>query len=1557
MNNQEMKELLAEKFPGELTIEQLEAIKAQLASAPELQAALADNLQLDSQLVQALDQIQLPVDDLYRRTHIRPKPGYIAPLIGLLLCFAVVGITVCIVLNALGKKESSPSETASPSEAAATPGATADPDEVAAKPEEAGDEPPEPVADVDTPPSPPAAAPQGGFPRQIEAESFAKGNLEIDRETWGNAETAVVTTGSSRPSFATFNIEVAEAGEYKLRLRYASRDSRPLKLTVNEKTLDGYIAGDQSGGNSTENQKWFDVATIQLAAGENSLRLATGGNFPVLDKLEIDTIPSGKLTNPLAGVTPGKPGDEPQPGEGDNPDTPVQPPAPRVVHPWTATVDEANPPAFDEVAFKRFDVSRVLPRKEDLEKWFETLDGYDSQISQARTANGACAKIHGIVKLKAPWLDDSALKVTLDKHDHLRIHFFAGLEGVTLQYNLGRANHGWAAYRVTRKEAGDPLPSTYELTATDMGRSRATGMRYGGPVSLRYREGEILLTRGDIELLRAPLAQRPEDVYFHGDAEFHGIRFVRTADEPFAPPAELPVVVDIKKPAELDWKIRAETKQTRLDKLEDGSVRLHADNADDKSWAIAPLPAEGLHSFEFQLKDVTAGTAVFLSRQDGYVHDIIHFLSNKRGAVCASFTGNDSTVERDMPRLEEQLVTYVGKDPWVRIIYGIGSLRWWLSVDGVHWGEGYEMWHNLPGALSGFGIQHAGKAPNCGITLKRVVMREITPLTSMAAEDVYDRAKSFHEKENLGQWREAALKERPEDVEEDAWLTACAIRSLGGGCRQVLGRELRNFIFQSDAYKNLSFERKLETLAARALIDDGFHNYDALTRLSELFHDAARQAFDEGNAEAYSQMRRAMMQAPVYTNHHFKQHNESLIRQQLVMLMSRQRFQEAARFCQELEFFHQQRDINIVDWAQAIALRSLPRQPGEDSLPRLKEEWRHPYVEELNKKAYNVIAELRAILASDAHADAAQYIANLDPGAFEGLAPAGDDVDLLTSLPVMVRAAMTSNPPLREAMREKFAGIAMLRVRRAMTASDVPALESAAMQFQATPASAEALMWLGDRAMSSGWFARAEASYREAERDASVTLRTELAPRMRLAAAMQGREYGEAVTADVSFGDVNMTAGEFEALVKEMRERRPATSVSSQAVAVQQSLPQGELTAGKRFRMEGATGQDHSHEVTRHTRTFHADWANRQLAAVQEGDIAYIGNRFQITAFNLATGELKWRTQRLDGKEPRAQFWTFCKMTPCLAGDRIYTRLLNEESAVLACFEKDTGKLVWSGAAIAGEELVAGPLLIQDQLTGLAMQRDERGNGRLQLVTFDRGTGEIVLRRDLIAVRGAWWARHYCEATPLHDGLVAALGGVVLNCDLSGRVRWVRRQMTMPVEEEPAWVRQHFQAPLLHDGKLFVAQPGVRHVECVDAATGRSLWKAYYHDIQRIGGVLNGEKGESLLVQTSRGFEAISLRDGKQVWSHNTENPPLTSLLISKDSIQYVTPEHVRDKKAPKISWLTHDGEVTAQQVIKGIESDEPRTGPLLTSPAGKFWMPYVNGPQSNLLELIELKK
>ncbi|MGH8631549.1 MAG: hypothetical protein ACREU7_12420, partial [Burkholderiales bacterium] len=116
----------------------------------------------------------------------------------------------------------------------------------------------------------------------------------------------------------------------------------------------------------------------------------------------------------------------------ETPAASAEPPAPAT--PWQQVLALENPPAFADEAFRTFDVQRQLPRRTDLLPWFEAAAGHNYRITEVDTPKGKCAQLEGLARLRAPWMADSALKLSLENYNRLQLHFYRGTEGVTFVY-------------------------------------------------------------------------------------------------------------------------------------------------------------------------------------------------------------------------------------------------------------------------------------------------------------------------------------------------------------------------------------------------------------------------------------------------------------------------------------------------------------------------------------------------------------------------------------------------------------------------------------------------------------------------------------------------------------------------------------------------------------------------------------------------------------------------------------------------------------------------------------------------------------------------------------------------------------------------------------------------------------------------------------------------------------------------------------------------------------------------------------------------------------------
>lgn len=229
---------------------------------------------------------------------------------------------------------------------------------------------------------------------------------------------------------------------------YASAESRPLKGTLNYKKLDRDIAGGNSGGNQPTLQKWFTEGPFSFKKGINHLKLEREGPFPYLSRLVVSTEPTIS-------------------------DTTAPPPGPGEIAAGSEPWDEALGMLLPTAAFTEFDTTKWLPQVPDLLRWFETIPGQQQYVGETGVlVNGMqlkCGEIEGVFRLRSPWKDNVCCGCAL-RSNRLKMHFYDGLEGVTLVYYQDEG-YTWCAYQTTRKATGTHKPETLALAGTDAGRA------------------------------------------------------------------------------------------------------------------------------------------------------------------------------------------------------------------------------------------------------------------------------------------------------------------------------------------------------------------------------------------------------------------------------------------------------------------------------------------------------------------------------------------------------------------------------------------------------------------------------------------------------------------------------------------------------------------------------------------------------------------------------------------------------------------------------------------------------------------------------------------------------------------------------------------------------------------------------------------------------------------------------------------------------------------------------------------------------------------------------
>ncbi len=147
--------------------------------------------------------------------------------------------------------------------------------------------------------SPEGATPQGALVH--EAEDFVSGNVNKDKGGFGNGIGVLVNRGEY-PNRAEYEISVPTAGPYQLDLRYASSESRAIRVYANGQLVLSNAADKSSGGFNPEHQKWFAEGIFLLNAGKNVIKFERQSYFPHIDKLLLVPRPGQPPTESLDAI-------------------------------------------------------------------------------------------------------------------------------------------------------------------------------------------------------------------------------------------------------------------------------------------------------------------------------------------------------------------------------------------------------------------------------------------------------------------------------------------------------------------------------------------------------------------------------------------------------------------------------------------------------------------------------------------------------------------------------------------------------------------------------------------------------------------------------------------------------------------------------------------------------------------------------------------------------------------------------------------------------------------------------------------------------------------------------------------------------------------------------------------------------------------------------------------------------------------------------------------------------------------------------------------------------
>ena len=664
MTDQELIDLVQQKAPEELSLEELDALSQGLRTSAPLRDALLDRLHMEQYLGEALGRIELSVDRIISRAEQTPRSTPWAWMLGwsvatslLLIVGFVAYRTWWMPRQEVAKVDANPLEpnTEQPIENG--------------KVEAVDDRPPSNQGQTSVAENNPSEAtsnpPAGEFPAdtdpqpwrvQIEAEKFARGNLEVDTIRGGKGIGVLVVRRERKERdlnpFVEYDVEVPVAGVYQIELRYAADASAPLRMSVNGRVVKEDAAAVASKNRSAQSQRWYVEGAFPFLAGKNVLRLEAEGKdlprgklvpFPSLDQLAIRSISAASDGSPLP-----RPWDE------------------------VAQVTEPAPP-FAEVCFGDFTPEQIM-RSSDLRRWVDQVPGQPFKVQE----NGTSPPIfEGLARLLAPWKDDLALRLALYDHHGFKLHLWTGQEGVTLWHYAYPPT--WAAYKTTRV-AAEPKPATFALAAND---NQMFGRLGAGTLELRHVEGQLVMTRGNVRLLTVPLSAPPQEVYFEGRATVRGITLVRSEGLP-AEPTPRPTILRADKPGHLAWTENLPA-GAKLNKLEDGAIELTATKTKAPAWSGIALQEPGLYEAIFEIENPQPGAGVFLGDASGPQHQLNFFRDSRTSWTSFAFLAPGDNRTESNHDIAQHPVPYALPRQWIRLVLGFGSLKCWTSGDGLHW--------------------------------------------------------------------------------------------------------------------------------------------------------------------------------------------------------------------------------------------------------------------------------------------------------------------------------------------------------------------------------------------------------------------------------------------------------------------------------------------------------------------------------------------------------------------------------------------------------------------------------------------------------------------------------------------------------------------------------------------------------------------------------------------------------------------------------------------------------------------------------------------------------
>ena len=1201
-----------------------------------------------------------------------------------------------------------------------------------------------------------------------------------------------------------------------------------------------------------------------------------------------------------------KPGEEPVVGEKPPEEKKEElPPEERVAE--LLEPDQVLP--FEYTRFRELVDPLATPDRDELRTWFEPAVWIkkDIRIGEQRVNNRPLATLNGVYRLRPTWPAGGVLRLALFEHQPpVLIHLWRGKEGVRLSFSPGGFLSAYRQVREGEEHVGkaDRLYGCQQVKKDPGPLDLVRGLDQVA-FELRHQEGYLLVLRGDHELMRAPMAGPPREVFIEGNVKVSGICMYRGGVVPQSVvvkarnragrPAQ---VFDAAALSKLEWKGELPEK-TALGKNAGQGVTLsgEVENSSADSFITVAAGKELFKEVVLRFESLTPGTAVFLGDEKGVpLYGVGFVLHRETGGVMSYVPPGDFNAiprEQQIP-IRSQIVPLWGSGQWLKLVSGRTVLRLFLSNDGAYWNEVGTMQRVLPGGLRPFstvGLRLVGNGKQeqeRKITLSRLEIREPGSLLDFLPQELAGKIPELPSGEGgeLADWISVAVNSRPPGTRLDAWLRACAVSCVRKPEFSNLSPDLFMGLIESVlSDEDIPLSSMLALVHETALFTDNWYLVPGragsgepqveVSYVGSCYQRIGELAGRRGEKKAFSLVKPWLFATPSISAKGMHPLPRSLLRRELLSYLSTADWDAVAAFCREIRYWNRrgypqtraaawlagQTEVKeAVELAEAAVMKQRGLNPANEGVQVV----RHPLVTEYSKEGYNTLAEFEASIKSGAFDDACRILTSSDNSFIEGLLPAMQDNDLLVSWRLALAIAFEEHPDMRRALQKNYSRLGELRLKRSVARGDVEAVDAVTRQFYGTVSSVEAYLWLGDQALGMGESLLAEGYYRRARKNAQLSILPLIEARERLAAAFSGRDVGSPPKSKVRFGDLTLEPAAFEKMVSDLMQRFQSEEVgfdNSPAVDASRKLPAtGVYTVRQLSRFDFDKRYKDFRPSIPENKT---DWTARQMALTVFGDYLLVNDRNDLRAYGIPGGELRW-SHLAGNQRGGSRELPLLPMRPLVSGDLVFARMLTRKGPRLECLGLADGVQKWVFSSL--DQAASDPFLIEGDVVLFNLRSYSDLGTELLFTRLARDTGEVLDERSLVDFRDskAKLFRHF-QVGRSADRLVASGYGIVICVDLRGRLLWVRKQPWAKFEKKSNWYLHHPERPLFAGKQVVVSQPADESVISLRTDTGRLNWKTPIRDLLQVLGTSSGK----VIVSATKRLLALDLKDGSIVWERS----------------------------------------------------------------------------------------